>query len=170
MTQARLPQTVAYATLFFPWYRFTTWLTLSTHTRVDHASQSVEHWLRLTTKKLGESSPKGRRESRENWREKRVALSSPAPLLRLSDFNVGSFSEMGRSRVYLIGRRPPLKNPLSGFPVDSLGLLAGKTASLHTREKYSVKIFRSRGLPTNCLEKRRAISKLTYAISFWRQG
>lgn len=72
--------------------------------------------------------------------------SSPAPLLRLSDFNVGSFSEMGCSRMYPIGRRPPLRNPLSGFSVDSLDLLSGNGESRHSweifRENFPIAVHR----------------------------
>lgn len=72
--------------------------------------------------------PAARRLTREESRS-----SSPAPLSRLSDFNVGSFSEMGCSRMYPIGRRPPLRNPLSGFSVNSLDLLSGNGDSPLTR-------------------------------------
>lgn len=149
----------------FPRYCFTAWRTLSTHTRVDHAAQSVEHRLRLTTRKLGESGPKERRESREDWREKRVLLSSPAPLSRLNDFNVGSFSEMGRSRVYSIGRRPPLRNPLSSFSADSLSGNSDLPLARNIPRKSS-----GCGSPTNCLEKRRAMSKRTSVIFSTTRG
>lgn len=120
----------------FPRYCFTTWRTLSTHTRVDYASRSIEHRLCRTTKKLGESSLKQICESREDWREERIVLSSPALLSRLSDFNVGSFSEIVHSRTYSIGRRPPLRNPLSGFLVDSLDPLSDNVSVRHSREIF----------------------------------
>lgn len=131
-----------------------------THVIDAHSRRSCVSKRRTSTASCNEETwrIKYERETRitRDWREKRAAsLSSPQPLSRLSNFKSVPFQRW--VRMYLIGRRPLLRNPLLDLPVDSLDLLSGR--QLVIREKYSVKIFRSRSTDGDRLPRKTTQNK-----------
>lgn len=101
--------------------------------------------------------------SRERTDERREpALSSPAPLSRLSDFNVGSFSEMGRS----LACTRSVVDPLLGIPSQAsrwiLSVFSPATTTPPLARNIPRKFFRSRSADELPVKTTR--SRLTHII------
>lgn len=104
------------------------------------------------------------KERKREMRERNRSLAAAVVLSRLRDFNIDSlFSEMLRSCVYLIGRRP------RGSP---LRILVDPRSSLQQRRHHSRKMFRgylSVAVRRTAWKNDGAVSKRC-KLSFWRHA